>query len=262
MLVWGAGGVGKTVLLCTAPKPILVLMFDPDGEASILPSPDIHIVRMHQLPTSVTAQLSKLDGSIYKEISSTIVEKGIQTLICDSLTEFASQALMQGVIVTKTMAKGGTAPTIEAPGMQSYGIRTRYMELLFHNLLTTTARTGTHCLFTAHIKNKYKRADKMGDEPELIGQTISLGGDLPTNALRYLSECWYMDRQPRTGRRTIYLAPTLIPGTAREIQPMKTRMFSDKLRKFLWDYDQETGIGATLDKWHQQWKREGKIKSP
>ena len=44
LLLWGASGTGKTTLACTAPGKKLLILFDPDGDASIAERDDVDVV--------------------------------------------------------------------------------------------------------------------------------------------------------------------------------------------------------------------------
>lgn len=230
LLLWGASGVGKTTLACTAPGRKLLVLFDPDGDASIAERDDVDVVDMSQARNSVVEQFK---GDNPLGIGKVIED--YDTVIIDSLTNAQHMSVMHAVTVVK-------GASIERPSLQGYGHRNALITQLVKNLLRLTAKHNKHIAFIAH-----EASPETNDEGIVTAITIALGGQLRTAAPVDFSEVWCLQDTGKS--RRIMIRP------ARSFRPMKTRMFETTgAPEFTW-----THTGTEIADWYDAWK-EGNYK--
>lgn len=233
MLLWGASGVGKTTLAATAPGKKLLVLFDPDGDASISERDDVDVVDMSQARKNVVDQF-KQDGVMG-------IDKVIEdydTVIIDSLTNAQHMSVMHAVTVVK-------GASVERPSLQGYGHRNALITQLVKNLLRLTAKHNKHCIFIAH-----EAQPQTDDNGAVMAVTVALGGQLQTAAPVDFSEVWCLQDTGKTRR--------LLIRPARNYKPCKTRMFvTDKGAEFTW-----THTGTEIADWYQSWQSNGYKKLP
>lgn len=228
LLLWGASGVGKTTLACTAPGKKLLVLFDPDGDASIAERDDVDIVNMVEAKNNLVEQ--------FKQESVMGISKVIEqydTVIIDSVTNAQHMTLMHGVSLTK-------GATIERPSPGAYGVRSALVTQLVKNLLRLTAKHGKHCVVIAH------EAQPTTNDDGMVTQiTVALGGQLQTNAPVDFSEVWCL--QDTGKQRRILIRP------ARMYKPCKTRVFKTTgAPEFEWKH-----TGDELERWYNAWRDSG-----
>ena len=229
LLLWGASGVGKTTLACTAPGRKLLVLFDPDGDASIAERDDVDIADMSQARNSVVDQF-KSDAN---PLGIAKVLDQYDTIIIDSLTNAQHMTLMHGV----TTLKGAT---VERPSLQGYGLRNALITQLVKNVLRLTAKANKHCVFIAH-----EGAPQMNDDGVVTAVTVALGGQLQTSAPVDFSEVWCLQDTGKTRR--------LLIRPARNYKPCKTRMFvTTSAAEFTWDH-----TGTEIADWYNTWQSGG-----
>lgn len=229
MLLWGASGVGKTTLACTAPGKKLLILFDPDGDASIGGRDDVDVLDLTSAPNSVVEQFKLQD----KPLGLDRVIEEYDTFIFDSLTSAQHISVMYAV----TKSKGAT---IERPSLQGFGMRNALITQIVKNLLRLTARHNKHCIFIAH-----EAAPDYDDEGIVREITLSLGGQLKTAAPVDFSEVWFVEDTSR--QRRIAFRP------CRKRRPMKSRMFETTgSPEFDW-----THTGTELADWYAKWRDNG-----
>lgn len=234
MLLWGTAGVGKTTLACTAPGKKLLVMFDPDGDASVAGRDDIDVLDLSSAPASTVEQFKVADKPL--GLDKVITE--YDTLIVDSLTSAQHMAVAHAVTKTK-------GATIERPSLQGYGARNALIIQLVKNTLRMTARHGKNCVFIAH-----EAAPDYDDEGIVREVTMSLGGQLKNAAPVDFSECWYLEDIGNA--RRIAIRP------CRKRKPMKTRMFETSGQpEFVWKH-----TGTEIADWFDAWRDNGWKKIP
>lgn len=233
LLLWGASGTGKTTLACTAPGKKLLILFDPDGDASIAERDDVDVVPMYEAKNSIVEQF-KQDGVLG-------INKVIQdydTIITDSLTNAQHMSVMHAVTVVK-------GASIERPSLQGYGHRNALITQLVKNLLRLTAKYNKHCIFIAH-----EAQPQTNDDGVVTAITVALGGQLQTAAPVDFSEVWCL--QDTGKQRRILIRP------ARSYKPCKTRMFvTNGAPEFEWNYEPDN-----IASWYAAWKSGGYKKLP
>lgn len=234
LLLWGASGVGKTTLACTAPGRKLLVLFDPDGDASIAERDDVDVVDLSQANNSIVEQF-KSDSN---PLGIAKVLEQYDTVIIDSLTNAQHMAVMHAV----TIVKGAT---IERPSLQGYGHRNALITQLVKNLLRLTAKHNKHIVFIAH-----EASPQTNDEGIVTAITIALGGQLVTAAPVDFSEVWCLQD---TGKaRRILIRPV------RSFKPCKTRMFvTNAAPEFTWNHS-----GTEVDEWFTAWQSNSYKKLP
>lgn len=233
LLLWGASGTGKTTLACTAPGRKLLILFDPDGDASIAERDDVDVVDMSQARNNIVEQ--------FKHESVMGIAKVIDqydTIIIDSLTNAQHMSVMHAVTVVK-------GATVERPSLQGYGHRNALITQLVKNLLRLTAKHNKHVVFIAH-----EASPQTNDEGIVMAVTIALGGQLVTAAPVDFSEVWCLQDTGKS--RRILIRP------ARSFKPCKTRMFvTDGAPEFTWSYKPDN-----IETWYNQWRDSGYKKQP
>lgn len=234
LLLWGASGVGKTTLACTAPGRKLLILFDPDGDASIATRDDVDVADMSQAKNSIVDQF-KSDGN---PLGLGKVIDAYDTVIIDSLTNAQHMAVMHAVSVVK-------GATIERPSLQGYGHRNALITQLVKNVLRLTAKLNKHVIFVAH-----EAAPQTNDDGIVMAITVALGGQLQTAAPVDFSEVWCLQDTGKS--RRILIRP------ARLYKPCKTRMFTTTgAAEFDWHH-----TGNEIADWYNGWKAANYQKQP
>lgn len=245
MLLWGPSGCGKTIFAGTAPKKRLFIMFDPDGARSLKNDPENNLIM----------DLSSQPPGIVEEAKSTnnpfglndllTQHQDIQTVIIDSITAFASQA-----VAYSAGHKSAPGAVFENPSMSGYGFRNRFTLGLAKNLLAVTGKHNRNIIFICH-----EDVPKLNDKGEIVSITILLGGSLPEEVPLQISEVWNLRD---TGKARFVTCRTV--GYRK---PMKSRMFDTRTNfEFKNDYDVVTGTGITIDKIYETWKANNFDKIP
>jgi hypothetical protein len=232
MLLWGPSGCGKTTLACTAPGRKLLILFDPDGDASVTGRDDVDV-----------ADLTKGGNNVVEQFKSDTNPLGIakvmsqyDTFIFDSLTNAQHMSVMNGV----SKLKGAT---VEKPSMETYQYRNAMITQLVKNVLMLTAKHGKHVIFVAHEAQPEKN-----DQGIVLAITVALGGQLQTSAPVDFSEVWNMQDTGKT--RRIAIRPSRMRA------PCKTRMFkTDGAAEFDWNY-----TGTDIADWFAAWQAGNYIK--
>lgn len=244
-LIWGPSGSGKTVLASTAPKDILWINFDPDGTgtlAQVHGSEKIHVLDFSAEPYSCVMKFRNEDPlGLDKFLGD---NKNMKSVVFDSLTTYGERGLHHGVTVAKTTSKGA-ASTLEDPGYAGYGNKNTWTNLCVMNLLRVTAKHNRHMYFIAHEDKPI--TDNRGN---VLYISIMLGSSLNEQIPIKLSEIWRLEDTGKERRIAI--------RACRMRKPMKTRMFrTDGEPEFDWNYNPETGDGATIERWYNRWKEKG-----
>ena len=243
MLLWGPAKCGKTTLASTAPKPILYLMFDPDGAASLMRDPDIHVLDLSAAPDKVVESFKTADTQAMRDLEKHLTG-GFKTLIFDSLTAFGTKALCHGVAqgVLLAIKHNSEKPTLEQPGFVGYGHKNTYVNMAVKTLLGLTNRLGMHFIAIGH-----EDAPKTNKEQVVISQTIMLGSNLVVEIPKDVSEVWYM--HDKDNKREILLRPK------HPLKPMGSRMFDTRnVSSFIWKYDAVKQEGEGIASWYEAWQ--------
>ena len=243
-IIWGPAKSGKTTLTSTAPKPILYLMFDPDGAACLQRSEDIHVLDLSQAPDRVVESFKTPDTQAMRDLEKHLTT-GIKTIIFDSLTSFGGKALCFGVERGALLAmKNNTEkPTLEQPGFVGYGHKNTYTNQALKTLLSMTKLHNIHFIAIAH--EDAPKMDKKGEV--VVSQTIMLGSSLVVEVPKDVSEVWYM--HDKDNKREIVLRPR------HPLKPMGSRMFDTRnVSSFYWKYDAITQQGEGIEAWYETWK--------
>lgn len=234
MLLWGASGVGKTTLACTAPGRKLLVLFDPDGDASVAGRDDLDVLDLSSASAGIVDYFKQQDNPL--NLSKVVPD--YDTVIVDSLSSAQHMSVMYAIPKTK-------GASIERPSLQGYGTRNAMITQLVKNVLRVTGKYNKHCIFIAH-----EAAPDYSDEGIVREITLMLGGQLKTSAPIDFSETWYVED---TGRlRRIAIRP------CRNRKPMKSRMFvTTDAPEFTWVHD-----GHELATWYDAWRDSGWQKQP
>lgn len=233
LLLWGASGTGKTTLACTAPGKKLLVLFDPDGDASIADRDDVDVVDMSSARNNIVEEFKgenplRLDK----------VLKDYDTIIIDSLTNAQHMAVMHAITVVRSA-------TIERPSLQGYGHRNALITQLVKNLLRLTAKYNKHIIFIAH-----EASPQTNDDGVVLAITIALGGQLVNAAPVDFSEVYCLQDTGKS--RRILMRP------ARSYKPCKSRMFvTTGAPEFEWKH-----TGNEIADWFEAWKQNGWKKIP
>ena len=238
MLLWGPSGCGKTIFAHTAPGKRLTILFDPDGSRSLKRDDTNNLIMdlSSQPPSIVEEAKSNINPFGINDILSNHTD--ISTIIIDSVTAFASQA-----VAYSNGHKSAPGAVFENPSMSGYGFRNRFTLGLAKNLLAITGKHNKNIIFICH-----EDVPKLNDKGEIVSITILLGGSLPEEVPLQISEVWNLRD---TGKDRFV--------TTRSIgyrKPMKSRMFDTRTRfEFKCDYDVVTGTGITINKLYDDWKK-------
>lgn len=234
LMLWGAPGVGKTMLASTAPGKKLWLLFDPNGADSLEFSPEkdsCTVVDLSKQSHSITLQ-----GCMENPfgIEQYLKNDTFDTVVFDSATVYLDLCLKQAVSTTKNA-------TVDVPTQAGYSRRNSLMKQTLNNLIKLTNKYNKHIIIIGHEDN-----GQMDDLGNLIKQSVMIGGSSNTAVCITLSEIWYMSQL--AGKRKIHFAPFGVKT------PIKTRMIDTNKTKFVeWNYDLETG-GVGIKDWFEMWK--------
>ena len=249
-IIWGAPGVGKTVLAYTAPKPIFGIQWDTEGDASLdkkhYKDEDVEILDLAKEPDSITDKFKIPDNSTLKQVEEHIKSTGFRTIIWDSATTYGIKALGHAIKTGPGFTKGANdSVSYEKPGFTGYGIKNMLITQGIRNILAIAIRCNCHLIITAHEKD---HTDQKTGTRDLT--TMSIGSTLAMSIPVDFSEIWHMSDV--NNKRVVRLRPHGI------IKPMKTRMFdASKTIAFNWTYDQATNKGITIDGLYETWKAAG-----
>lgn len=245
-IIWGPAGMGKTTLAMTLPGRKALINFDPDGPSSI---------PQHVLDESMSHvfDLSTKQDSFFarfKDADPLGLEKAVEhfdSFIIDSLTSITERTLARGIDVTK-------GATIERPSPGAYMARNNLAINLIRNVLQITGRHNKHVCFIAH-----EGPPQTNDDGALLGYTMSLGGQLPSQAALRINECWPMFEDGKNRKMVIC-------RKSRLRDPAKTRMFDvSKQTEFEWRFDPSNWNdpkNMTIEGWYEQWAKNSFNKIP
>lgn len=240
-IIWGPAGMGKTTLAMTAPGRKALINLDPDGPSSIPQS-------MLDASGSMIFDLSTKEDSFFarmKDHDPLGIEKIVDqfdTFITDSLTSLTERTLARGIDVTK-------GATLERPSPGAYMARNNLAINYIRNVLQITGKYNKHCIFIAH-----EGPPVSNDDGQLLGYTMSLGGQLPSQAALRINECWPMFEDGKNRKM-------IICRKSRLRDPAKSRMFSTaKNTEFEWKFnpdDWDDPKNMTIAKWYEAWQKAG-----
>lgn len=237
-VIWGPAGVGKTTLAMTLPGRIALINFDPDGPSSIPQE-------MLDKTGSRVFDLSTKEDSFFarfKDHDPLGIEKVIDNFdgfVIDSLTSVTERTLARGIDVTK-------GATLERPSPGAYMARNNLAINLIRNILQITGKHNKHVVFIAH-----EGPPQTNDDGALLGYTMSLGGQLPSQTALRINECWPMFEDSKNRKM-------IICRKSRMRDPAKSRMFDvTKSTEFEWKFDPndwENANNMTISRWFKQWQ--------
>lgn len=241
LVIWGPSGAGKTTLASTAPGPILLINFDPDGPASLGDREDVLIADFSGAnPNTVMKFKNDNPGGLNQ-----LLEKrpDIQTVVFDSVTSFNEMALRYGI----TEVKGAT---LEAPTLQGYGRRNSYTMQAIASMLKATAKYNKHVIFICH--------EDAAQKDELTGElfiSLLIGGKMQEEVPIKFSEVWHLRDTGNSYKVSV--------RSSRMRKPMKTRMFNASEKDvFDWKYNAIKHEGEGIKTWFDKWNANNGAKIP
>lgn len=241
MLLWAPAGFGKTTIAMTMPGRKALINFDPDGPSSIpshvLEESGSHVFDLSSKEDSFFARLKDSDPLGLEKAC-----EHFDSFIVDSLTSVTERTLARGIDVTK-------GATIERPSPGAYMARNNLAINLIRNVLQITGRHDKHVCFIAH-----EGPPQTNDDGALLGYTMSLGGQLPSQAALRINECWagFEDGKNRK---------MIICRKSRMRDPAKSRMFDvSKSSEFEFKFDPSdwnNEKNMTIAGFYEKWKANG-----
>lgn len=252
LLLWGPAGAGKTTFAATAPGLKLWLAFGDNEAVPIAKRKDVMIADLSGMDHDQMFMQAQGDNPF--GLDKVLAENTeIETVIVDSATAIAYQALKKAVLTDKTGAGRGFVPSMSAPGIAAYGGRNAIVLETISGFLRVTAKHGVNIIVTGHEDDPtMRKEDRGGRVEEVIDYIgIQLGGKLVNNMAWRWSEIWHLRDDQDKKKLTV--------RNYGQRRPMKTRMFStkDKLPVFELKYDPDKPDNApgqmTIAGWHNQW---------
>jgi hypothetical protein len=213
LLVLGEPGVGKSVLSCSFPGPILYLDFDGKadsaarfykGNKTLLENIDHRNLKR----TMTNDPIEELNSIIEKELipQERAGKMEYATIILDSITTFSAATLAHIVKTNPGIKRVSTRQGIQ-PGLQDYGIVKREFTRLIPGLL------GLPCniVMTAHVAAT--KDDLTGE----ITRKPVMDGAFSDILAAYFKEVWHLDadkgkRIAQTQSNYKYKCRSQIPG--------------------------------------------------
>lgn len=239
MIIWAPAGLGKTTLACTAPGRKALVNFDPDGPASI-PSPDKKNVTVFDMSTKSDDWFMRLKDTDPLGLEKTF--EHFDTYIFDSITSIVERTLAIGIKETK-------GATLLRPSPGAYAARNNLAINFIRNVLQITAKANKHVIFVAH-----EGPPQTNDDGNLLGYTMSMGGQLPSQAALRINEVWPMFEDSKNRKM-------IICRKSRLRDPAKSRMFNtSKNTEFEWKFDPsdwDNKNNMTLEGFYEKWKAGG-----
>lgn len=138
-LLVGAPAVGKTPLLATAPKPVLIHSFDPSGSLSIPRQSDIYIDTSFEDENVTRPQAFKRWHTAYQQLKANKAFDQISTYCVDSLSLFIDSIINEVMI----NAKSPNSP----PGQREWGDIFVTLRKWIKDILSLPC----HVILTAHL---------------------------------------------------------------------------------------------------------------
>lgn len=238
LLLWGPSGCGKTTLAATAPGKKLWFNFDPDGTNAIANRDDILVADFSGEPPRYVERFKKEDEIGVARILKANPE--VETVVVDSVTSFADNALQHGVVDASRFGA-----SLEDPGFKGYGRKHAWVHAMVININRVTRQLNKHVIFICHEDHPTK--DKEGN---VLFISMLLGSSLVVELPVQLSEIWHMENVGKQQR--IAIAP------CRAFKPMKSRMFiSTGEPEFIWKFDADKLEGEGISDWHKRWIEAG-----
>lgn len=235
MVIWAPAGMGKTTLACTAPGRKALINFDPDGPASI-PEPDKKNITVFDLSSKDDSFFMRLKDGDPLGIEKTFDH--FDSYIFDSVTSIVERTLAIGISETK-------GATLLRPSPGAYAARNNLAVNFIRNVLRITAKANKHAIFVTH-----EGAPQTNDDGALLGYTMSLGGQLPSQVALRINECWPMFEDGKNRKM-------IICRKSRLRDPAKSRMFdTSSSTEFEWRFnpnDWNDPTNMTLEKFYNEW---------
>lgn len=240
MLIWGKSGCGKSEIAATAPGKILWILFDDGGTNALSARPDaaekILVLDLSAESASIVDNF-KDGGLLEKQIDKYLSEDpDIRTVVFDSVTQFATLALVEAV----NSGRCGKSVTLEQPGQAAYVMRNNRLVQMTRVMSRVTAKNKCHLIYVCHEKDV---SDSDGKTVEI---TLMLSGGVIDPFALNISEIWHM--ADNFGKRIITVRPHGMRA------PMRTRMFDTKAgHSFTWTYDPSIDKGIKISDLYDTW---------
>lgn len=200
MLVYGASGSGKTYFAGTAGTRTLIMNIGsgiatlqaPDFTAKYQANPLIITI-----PVDHAGSYDVLTDNLDHYLQNRSDE--FDTIIIDDASSLHRSALNKAVQINADLQKSQTIHTLNkhgviVPVVQDYG---EEMNVITHFLSTYTEvakSLNKHLVITAHVKETWKKALKIGDPPTLSRVRPAFTGQtFPDAVPGYFDEVWYFD---------------------------------------------------------------------
>jgi hypothetical protein len=245
-IIWGNIGAAKTTLACTAPSPIMFLMWDHGGADSIRSVSDrFSLVDCTAEDPDFLDQFMSISSKGCVDIDKALATGRYKTLVLDSLTSLMERALLLGIDKANRTIGRGTRGSIWDPGLRGYGARLTATRNVVMNLHAICARHDVNFIVTAHIRMEKQIQE---DESVRIFNTLAIGGEAYVSTPKNFSEIWCL-REEADGR---YIQVR----TRGAFGPCRTRMFMTENRdfRFPWRFDPYKWEGEGIEGWMQRWE--------
>lgn len=144
--VYGEGGVGKTTLAASFPKPLFINT-DQGLEGDVVAQ---DLVAEEWLPENWRDL-----NALYFWLKAKIEERGYETIVIDSIDTLARFILHEAHdMATRGREANASLTTLVTPEQQDYGKVANALDIFLGNLKALQAKTGVHIVLTSGVREQ------------------------------------------------------------------------------------------------------------
>lgn len=208
-LLYGASGSGKTRILGTCGDRALII--SNGGGLSTLKSPKFKelvgsnpiVVEINAVDTTGKPDFSTTHDAVCDTIDYALekFQDKFDFICIDDATYLRRGAMLKGIDINDVTGKSKTKKEIIeeydelVPAVQDYGMEMGILETFFATYIQICKDAKKHFIVCAHERLTWKKADKIGDMPELIRTAPAFTGvdKNPSGVALHFDNVWYVE---------------------------------------------------------------------